>query len=95
MKCPVCAAEIKIPLPIGRRDECPSCHADLHACRCCRFYDPSAHNECHEPQADRVLEKEAGNFCDYFSLTGEHVGGAGGSRKDNAKAALDALFKKS
>ena len=34
----------------------------------CDFYDAGAYNQCREPQAERVLEKEKGNFCDYFRL---------------------------
>lgn len=95
MKCPVCGEAIEVPRPIGRRDTCPRCDADLHACRCCAHYDPKAYNECREPQAERVLEKEAGNFCDFFVLSGEAGSGDGRmSEKDKAKAALDALFKK-
>jgi hypothetical protein len=54
-------------LRVGRRDTCPRCGVDLHSCRQCRFHDPRAYNECREPQAERVLDKERGNICDYFA----------------------------
>jgi len=83
---------LSIPLPIGRRDECPSCGADLHVCRMCAFHDPAASKECREPMADEVEEKERGNFCDYFRATG----GAGPSQEsaeaNAARAKLGALF---
>lgn len=59
----------------------------------CRHYDKNSYNECHEPNAERVLEKEKGNFCDYFS-----PGSAGHDRAASAKAdtltKLNELFKK-
>jgi hypothetical protein len=50
------------------------------------------YNECREPQADVVREKERANFCDYFSAS-DKIGGPG---KDNdaLKNAAEALFKK-
>ena len=81
------------PLDYGRGDSCRKCGRDTRACKGCFFYDKSAHNECHESQADRVLEKERSNFCDYFrpvSRSGESPNAA----KDALKAAADALFKK-
>ena len=78
---------------IGFREECASCRADVHVCKNCEFYDAKAYNECHEPAADRVTEKERANRCEFFTL---RKGGIG--KKDSAaalKAAADALFKKS
>ncbi len=79
----------------GRSDTCPSCDADLRCCLNCRFYDAAAYNECREPQAERVLDKDRANFCDYFSFRSdgrENEQGAGGS---GGKAnPLDALFEK-
>jgi len=54
------------PIPIGRREECPKCTASLHACRQCVHYDPVANKACREPVADEVVDKEGGNFCDFF-----------------------------
>ncbi|MBI1908752.1 MAG: hypothetical protein HYS22_01085 [Deltaproteobacteria bacterium] len=66
--CFSCGREIESSDRIGRSESCPGCHADLHCCRNCEFYDPSAYNECHEPVAERVLDKERSNFCDCFKL---------------------------
>jgi hypothetical protein len=65
----------------------------LHCCLNCTFYDPSAYNGCREPQAERVLDKVKGNFCDFFSFN------ESSERKGEAKVAvtkdkLEALFKK-
>jgi len=76
-----------------RRDACPRCDADLHACVQCGFYAPGQYNDCREPQAERVLDPERANYCDYFSpTTGASVGSRPGT--DDARAKLDALFKK-
>jgi len=77
---------------IGRRDTCLSCGADLRCCRNCAFYLPAANNECREPQAERQVDKERGNFCDWFSPGGA-AAQAGGSAAA-AKAKLADLFGK-
>jgi hypothetical protein len=77
----------------GRRDACPRCDADLHACVQCTFYAPGQYNDCREPQAERVLDPERSNYCDYFSPGDGRVGG-GADPKAAAKAQLDALFGK-
>jgi hypothetical protein len=55
-------------------------------------FDPKAYNECNEPQADRVLEKERANFCDYFTPGNGTIGAA--KSKDDLMSAAEALFKK-
>lgn len=74
------------------RDECPQCLADVHVCRNCKFYDVGAYNQCREPSADRVVDKEKANFCEYFVL-GE-TGTCLADRTIEAKKKLKNLFKK-
>jgi len=57
----------------------------------CKFYDPKVYNECTEPNADRVVDKEKSNFCDYFTLS---AGGTSGPSRDDLINSADALFKK-
>lgn len=76
---------------ILRSEECVHCHASLRSCKMCEFYDKSAYNECRESQADRILEKEKANFCDYFSLKGS--GNDGNNSKDALLDAASSLFK--
>lgn len=90
--CHSCGAEWPVLGSVGRRDECARCHADLHVCKNCIHYDPSAYNECREPAADVVREKDRSNFCDYFSPRG--TGGPGVDKKSDLLAAAEALFKK-
>ena len=96
MICWKCRKEIDIEKP-ARGDECPLCHADLHTCKACEFYESGSHNDCRETSAEFVSDKERGNFCDYFrpqkdSLikSGNDTGGK--SKADAAKDAFNALF---
>ena len=34
----------------------------------CLFYEVDSYNDCREPQAERVADKEKSNFCDYFTF---------------------------
>ena len=90
--CVRCGADAGVERPM-RRDTCPRCDADLHACAQCLFYAPGQYNDCREPQAERVLDADRSNYCDYFSPG--PAGGVGSQPgKEAAKAKLDALFKK-
>jgi len=56
----------------------------------CHFYDTSSYNECKEPMANRVLDKEKANFCDFFKLAGASDRGPD---KDKLLDAANSLFK--
>jgi len=34
----------------------------------CEFYSPGSYNDCRETQAERVADKSAPNYCEYFKL---------------------------
>ncbi|UCF98622.1 MAG: hypothetical protein JSV89_03580 [Spirochaetaceae bacterium] len=53
-------------LEVHRSTTCSSCDKDLKICCNCRFYSKGAHNDCLEPSAEPVSDKDRGNFCDYF-----------------------------
>ena len=76
---------------IHRSEECPHCSTDLRCCKMCQFYDVKAYNECREPSAERIVEKEKANYCDYFALVNPN---SAKSEKEDALAAAMALFKK-
>ncbi len=76
---------------ISRKETCPYCYIDLHSCKMCHYYDKTAYNECNEPMADRVVEKEKANFCDYYQLAGTLKKGP---TKADLMAQAQALFKK-
>ena len=92
LSCFKCSTEMTFASLPGRRDECPKCGADVHACRNCAHYDASSYNECREPQADRVQEKERSNFCDHF--TPRTDSGPGKNPAQDLRAAAEALFAK-
>ena len=77
---------------IAFREECLHCQQDLHVCKNCEFYDAKAYNECREPSAEVVKEKERANFCDFFSPNQNP--GAVSDKAAQLKAAAEALFKK-
>ena len=76
---------------IPRSRECPKCYAAVHSCKMCQFYDKSCYNECREPSAERVTDKEKANFCDYFKLASGDA-----PKEENGESLLDeanSLFK--
>jgi hypothetical protein len=95
--CWKCGERIEYPTGsrVGRRDACPKCDADLHSCRNCQFYDRTKNNQCSEPQAEWVRNKESANLCDYYSpnpvllASGERPA----SQAHDAKIRFDSLFK--
>ena len=93
LQCYNCSAEILIENidKITRSEECPKCYVNLRSCRMCDFYDRNSYNECREPMADRIVEKEKPNFCDFYKIT---TGMKKEEITDNAMAAANALFKK-
>jgi hypothetical protein len=96
MNCWHCGRTIEFTERIGFRDECPGCGRAIHVCRNCGFYDPAYNNSCREPMAERVIDKERFNFCEYFSVStggGEKQNQALTGRSD-AQSGLEALFKK-
>jgi hypothetical protein len=92
MKCAFCDKEIEFEDKVSRYDTCPHCGCDLHCCLQCKFYDPGSYNECKEVMAERVVDKDRSNFCDYFILRGTE--GSQFGRKKMAKQALEDLFQK-
>ena len=80
-----------VPLPLGRREECPHCGSWLHVCHQCEFFLPGAGGECREPMANDIRDREGANYCDYFrpnhGLTAQSDPAAAAAR-----ARLQALF---
>ncbi|MBL8951387.1 MAG: hypothetical protein JNK82_11450 [Myxococcaceae bacterium] len=78
---------------VGRRDVCPHCGAELHACIHCRHYDETVAKECKEPFADVPGDKEDANFCELYQI-GDGLDRGGSASKDALLSAAEALFKK-
>lgn len=91
MICWKCKKEIDVQ-SVFRTSECPLCHADLHACKGCKFYSSGSHNDCKETSAEFVSDKEKSNFCDYFSASLKIEGTANNDKAAAAKNAFNALF---
>jgi len=93
MHCYNCHSEINLSGQPSRSATCPKCASYLHCCSNCRFYDLNAHNQCREPQAEWVKDKEMANFCDFFEAESK-VADKDTQRKEEARKKLDELFKK-
>lgn len=76
---------------IVRTEECPYCSTSLHCCRMCTFYDVKVYNECRESNAERIVDKEKANYCDYFTLSN---GQAAGESRDDLLNKAASIFKK-
>lgn len=96
MQCFACGATVELATGerVGFRDTCSACAADLHCCRNCAHHDPAAYNECREPNAERVSDRERANRCDYFAPAAGAGGGARSGAADQSRSALEALFQK-
>ena len=78
-------------LPLARHEECPQCRVQLHVCRMCEFFDTAAPQQCREPVADLVSDKQRANFCGYFQIN-PHAFAKPSGQADESARQLDALF---
>src|ERR1043166_3640439 len=62
VKCASCGA--KAPSNITFDSSCTNCRAELHSCRQCNYFDPSARFECSKPITTKIVNKSARNVCD-------------------------------
>jgi len=83
--------ELRADQDISRYEECPSCYAILKCCKMCEFYDTHSYNDCSEPAAHRVDDKEKANYCSLFRLAGNKNME---QYKNDIIANANALFKK-
>lgn len=79
------------PLPLARAATCIACGADLHVCRLCEYFNPRLANECAEPVAERVVNKERANFCGYLKPRPAAYTAPDAARSEAARG-LEALF---
>lgn len=73
-----------------REGECPKCRKQTHVCRNCRFYEVGRPNDCQEPVAEAVNDKQRANFCDYFEPSSQAY--RPGADAEQLRAAADDLF---
>ena len=93
--CAACGGLVKLGRRVTRRDECPSCSAELHACIQCQHHDPRLSRGCREPNAvsdESIRDVRRANLCDWFEQrTGPVPGDLKPSNVTKADA-FDALF---
>lgn len=79
--------------PFERIAACPACHAELHVCRLCEFYNKKLSDKCNEPlAAGQVREVDRANFCDYFKPKPDAFQASDYSAADKAHDELASLF---
>ena len=91
--CFFCGANTNFNEKVGRNDTCSTCKRYLKCCRNCKFFDEKVYNACLEPNSERQVDKEAGNFCEYFCQQTEKKAEDEKLKLQQAKQALESLFK--
>jgi hypothetical protein len=63
-RCYNCATAV--PEGTDFRGECPKCHAALHCCKQCAYFEPSTRFQCLKPVPVRIPVKDQANECEWF-----------------------------
>ncbi|MEK6280827.1 MAG: hypothetical protein AABN95_10780 [Acidobacteriota bacterium] len=92
LKCNACGA--KAAPTINVDSSCEKCNADLHTCRQCAYFDPSARFECSKPIAERIMNKNARNTCELFAARIVVERQTSSGPPTDARQAFANLFKK-
>jgi predicted RNA-binding Zn-ribbon protein involved in translation (DUF1610 family) len=85
-----------LPIATASLEQCPSCRADIHACRQCAHFDTSRRFQCAQPVPERIEDKAARNGCAFFTLrvSVEKNASPDGKSAAEIRRAFDNLFKK-
>ena len=92
VKCAACGA--KAPSTISLDSSCPNCRAELHTCRQCTYFDPSARFECRKTITARIVNKNARNTCELFAARTVVERETSSGAPTDARQAFAKLFKK-
>lgn len=93
--CHACGHDLDIVGAVGKRESCPKCAADVHVCANCISFDPTAvRGQCRDLAAEPPRDKTAANSCDFFVLRHGAWTPPDESPAAQARAALEALFRK-
>ena len=93
VKCTACGA--KAPATINADSSCEKCKAELHTCRQCNYFDPSARFECSSKSITaRIMNKNARNACELFAPRTVVERQTSSGPPSNARDAFAKLFKK-
>ncbi|MCU7815394.1 MAG: hypothetical protein KZQ81_09335 [Candidatus Thiodiazotropha sp. (ex Rostrolucina anterorostrata)] len=91
-KCWQCSTELEAA-DYGRETNCRRCGKPTRVCRNCRWYAPARPNQCEEPMAEPIMDKEKPNFCGYFEPTMDVSADKGNHSDDTIRQAAENLFK--
>jgi hypothetical protein len=92
VKCAACGA--KAPSNIVFDSSCTNCRGELHTCRQCNYFDPSARFECSKPITAKIVNKNARNTCELFAPRTVVERQTSSGAPTDARAAFAKLFKK-
>jgi hypothetical protein len=92
VKCAACGAVV--PANVRHDSTCPKCNGDLHSCRACIHFDPSARFECRKPITARIVNKGARNTCELFAARIVVERETSSGTPTDARQAFANLFKK-
>lgn len=109
VRCAECGQDLSTAFDIQMDSLCPKCGTDLHTCRNCKHFDSAARFQCSQTITERVGKKAAANRCLLFTartIVVKELGqasnapaaavprGSSSAPADEARAALERLFKK-
>ena len=77
----------------GRENNCLGCGKPTRVCRNCRWFTPGRSNDCEEPMAEPVLDKQQANFCSFFEATDKVADANSGDSAEDLRKAAEDLFK--
>ena len=92
VKCANCG--VPAPTTINSTSTCSKCNAELHSCRQCNYFDPSAHFECSRKIIKRIVNKNANNLCELFAPRTVVERQTSSGAPTDARQAFAKLFKK-
>ena len=92
VKCAMCGA--KAPSSITAESTCEKCKAELHSCRQCTYFDPSARFECSKTIPAKIVNKNARNACELFAARTVVERQTSSGAPTDARQAFANLFKK-
>lgn len=92
IRCAGCGAVLAAD--VDTAGKCARCGYELHSCRQCVFFDPSARFECLKPITARVPKKDARNDCTFYRPRTTIERETSSSQPSDARSAFENLFKK-
>lgn len=92
IRCAGCGAVLA--QDVDTSGKCPRCGYELHSCKQCVFFDPSARFECLRPITARIAKKDARNECGYYHARTTIERETSSPKPSDARSAFENLFKK-